>query len=345
MVLSVIIPVFNGEKIVCKAVDSIREYNGMLDYEIILVDDGSEDNSYAVLQKCATQFPFIRIITKENGGIASARNAGLAIAKGEYIAFLDQDDLCISSYKPFLDQMKNENIEVLITDFFQSCEGVVYKTNIIREDVTLTDIEKCDYIRDLLGRNQLPLKIRDNIDPPNSIWNCIISKGLIDRAGLRFKRFVDYEDDWIFQVEMLLAADKAALSQKAFYCYTVNPDSESHRNKYIADFYNKRRLLIEWVEQCCKQSGLNDAEMNHFRALLQKRTILWSLYNESFREEGKPVNELSAILSHYDEHDLKWIRENCFFSKKEKNLFELMSGGKVNMALLLNRHFFKCRYH
>lgn len=93
--VSVIVPVYNAEKYLSRCVDSIlsQTYKNI---EIILVDDGSKDNSYAMLKRYEATNDCITAITKENGGISDARNAGLRIANGKFIAFIDSDD-CVDS--------------------------------------------------------------------------------------------------------------------------------------------------------------------------------------------------------------------------------------------------------
>ena len=94
MFLSVIIPVYNAEKYVAESLDSLLKQDlPFEEYEIICVNDGSKDGSLAVLQNYAEKHPNIRIIDKENGGVTTARNAGLEVAKGDFIWFFDADDL------------------------------------------------------------------------------------------------------------------------------------------------------------------------------------------------------------------------------------------------------------
>lgn len=90
--ISVIIPVYNAGRTLIRAVDSIlmQEYESM---EVVLVDDGSTDDSAVLCDELASQEPRVRVIHKENGGVSSARNAGLEVAEGEYVMFLDADDV------------------------------------------------------------------------------------------------------------------------------------------------------------------------------------------------------------------------------------------------------------
>ena len=90
--ISIIIPVYKVEKYICECVDSIlaQEYK---DFEIILVDDGSPDRCPEICDNYANTDNRIKVIHKPNGGLSSARNAGLAQAKGRYVWFVDSDDL------------------------------------------------------------------------------------------------------------------------------------------------------------------------------------------------------------------------------------------------------------
>ena len=89
--ISVIIPVFNVEKFLPQCLDSVTEQN-FADIEIICIDDGSTDKSPEILSRYADRDPRIRIISRTNGGLSAARNAGLKIARGKYIFFIDSDD-------------------------------------------------------------------------------------------------------------------------------------------------------------------------------------------------------------------------------------------------------------
>ena len=89
--ISVVIPVYNVDKYVGKCLSSLVEQT-YRDFEIIAVNDGSTDNSLDILRHFEQKYDFITVIDKKNGGMSSARNAGMKIARGEYISFVDSDD-------------------------------------------------------------------------------------------------------------------------------------------------------------------------------------------------------------------------------------------------------------
>ena len=116
VLLSIIIPLYNGRKFIEQLVNSIVLHNSdSFPYEIILVNDGSPDNTAEVCRGLTQKYSNIKYVEKENGGIASARNVGLEHAAGMYITFADQDDTVIAGYKPFIEKCIAENLDILVT--------------------------------------------------------------------------------------------------------------------------------------------------------------------------------------------------------------------------------------
>lgn len=117
MKLSFIVPVYNVESYLFKCIDSLlaQDYN---DYEIVLVDDGSPDNCPQICDEYARKYSNIRVVHQTNGGLSAARNAGVVIAKGEYICFVDSDDY----WEPnvlgrLMEQVEREQLDVLRFDY------------------------------------------------------------------------------------------------------------------------------------------------------------------------------------------------------------------------------------
>lgn len=129
--VSVIIPCFNVEDFVFHAVNSVLNQS-LRNSEIIIVDDGSTDETLKIIQQFRKQSNRVRIISKSNGGLSSARNKGLLAANGEYIVFLDGDDwLRNDALEKLYKKAKDENLDVLIADtlFYYSADhmDLIYK--------------------------------------------------------------------------------------------------------------------------------------------------------------------------------------------------------------------------
>ena len=131
MKISVIIPMYNSAKTIVKALDSIKNQSYKCNYQIIVVNDGSKDDSYAVVNDYLLQNPEldIKLIDQVNGGVSKARNIGLKLSDGDFIAFLDSDDEWLTDKieKQLLIFEKNPDIDVLATnrnnEYFESFLG------------------------------------------------------------------------------------------------------------------------------------------------------------------------------------------------------------------------------
>ena len=105
--ISIIVPVYNVEKYLKRCIDSILNQS-FTDFELILVDDGSTDNSGEIIDEYAIKDERIKVIHKENGGLSSARNVGIEYSKGNYIAFVDSDDYINKNmYKFYIKMLLN----------------------------------------------------------------------------------------------------------------------------------------------------------------------------------------------------------------------------------------------
>ena len=130
MKISIITPCYNAAPYIANTIQSVQNQT-ILDWEMIIVDDGSSDNSVEIIQKIIAQDSRIKLIQKENGGSASARNLALSIAQGEYIQFLDSDDTI--DYKKLERQitlMEKEDLDVSYSDWcFVLPDGIMEKVH------------------------------------------------------------------------------------------------------------------------------------------------------------------------------------------------------------------------
>ena len=247
VLLSIIIPVYNGEKYFPKLFSSLVRHNYEIfhEVEIIVVNDGSKDKSFQLLYEYKKKYQNVVIIEKPNGGIASARNAGLAIARGQYVTFCDQDDSLKKGYEEFLFKMDKLGCDMMITSYSTS-DGMRYEFE----------------YNELCGRNQVNTLARymlayglvpylempkNTLQDVSSVWNCIFKREFLLKYDIVFEAFVDYDDDWKFVTESLVHANTVCFEKDGFYCWTVNPSSESHTHKYISNYVTKRELLLQWI--------------------------------------------------------------------------------------------------
>ena len=141
MIISVIIPIYNVKSYIKECLDSLinQDINKDL-YEIICIDDGSTDGSGKILDEFSVDYPNIRVVHKANGGVSSARNEGIKIAKGEYIWFVDGDDIVIhNTFSGIIECLKEKSPDLLFVKPIAFKDGIdtsIYKTNEIESDDT-----------------------------------------------------------------------------------------------------------------------------------------------------------------------------------------------------------------
>jgi len=145
--LSIIIPVYNAQKYLAAALESIIQTKKQ-NYELILIDDGSTDESLKICEQYNKQFPFIKVIHQENKGVSEARNRGIEASKGKYLFFMDADDEISSSFlkKMLLTSDEYDMVECLFAkdeeeiDESVGCPEVV-TANVFKRNLLNTDFK------------------------------------------------------------------------------------------------------------------------------------------------------------------------------------------------------------
>lgn len=212
---SIIVPVYGVEEYLPKCVESLicQSYQN---FEIILVDDGSPDACPRLCDDFAQRNQRVKVIHKDNGGLSSARNAGIDVAKGDYIIFVDGDD-----YWRMTDSLSalRERIEKYQEDLvLYRCvkqEGEVIEP--CRTPYDLTVVDNGDKMHTLLH-------LCDSGNVPGAAWIMCVKKSLIDRLHLRFKQGITAEDyDWVMQ--LLYHANSIGAINDIIYVYVNRPNS------------------------------------------------------------------------------------------------------------------------
>lgn len=227
--ISVVIPVYKVEPYLHRCVDSVLKQSFMQEYEIILVDDGSPDNCPQICDEYATQFSNIKVIHKQNGGLSSARNAGLKEATGKYIAFIDSDDW----YEPYTLEALFTIAEEKKVDFVRFCpmysgwpnhsDGEGYDDGPYRQlEDGYYDIERIrsSILPRLIATPQLTL------GPIVSAWRSFYKREFLIKNNLCFYEDIKYCEDSIFSANVLLHTHSFYYIKKAdYYHYYYNSTS------------------------------------------------------------------------------------------------------------------------
>ena len=217
--VSVIVPVYNAEKYLSECVDSILAQT-LRDIEVLLVDDGSTDGSPALCDHYAKKDSRVHVIHKPNGRAASARNAGLKIAQGEYIAFVDSDDWIEPD---MYEKMLVANAEVCLCDYvrFQGDNEFPFSQPNIRAGF---------YDKSQICKEIYPHLVMDGVEYPITIsnWAMLIKRSIIQEHGLSYREDILISEDAPFGSEVLYCANSFAyLKNQHLYHYRITSGSAS----------------------------------------------------------------------------------------------------------------------
>ena len=215
MKYSVIIPVYNSEKTLARCLNSLVTQNRK-DVQIIVVNDGSTDSSEAIIRDFADRYPQILYIPQTNGGVSTARNAGLDAAQGTYVTFVDSDDYVTSDYFEALDSA--EDCDLLV--FAHSVLG----GNVASQDSLFSILESKETFIDRL---QLLLSSRQ-IMPP---WNKRFQRSIIDAHHLRFLEGMQIGEDFNFCMAYAMHCRQIGISSAQIVCNDIT-DQDSLSRKY-----------------------------------------------------------------------------------------------------------------
>ncbi len=238
--VSIIVPVYNTMPYLAKCLDSLcnQDYDKK-DYEIIVVNDGSVDNSEKIILNYKEQYPdLIKYINKSNGGLSSARNAGLMQAKGKYILFVDSDDYVETELLSSLFS-ENEDYDLFIFGY-NEINGNYSKANYVSKKI-LTD-------------TQGALKLFfENKAVRGYSWNKLFKLDIIINNNIKFNEEIKYIEDMPFLMEYIEHCNTLYFSQLILYNYVQRPgsliNSVFNINKLTAlTAYEKILNIIEQID-------------------------------------------------------------------------------------------------
>ena len=260
--LSIVIPVYNTGKLLPRCIESLKSQN-YPNLELILVDDGSTDDSGAFCDRLADEWPQIRVCHKQNGGLGFARNSGLDIATGEYVAFLDSDDYVDPDmYRHLMEAAAQYHADAVFCDF-----------SIVRRNGTIEPMGSalksgCYHGEDILlamlgAMPEAPLDFEMDM----SVWKAVYSRKLIEKHSIRFvSERVMLCEDLFFHLDFLLQAETVVYTDRKLHFYCENNGSLTHR--YIANRLEREILMFREVCQRAQVLLKGDALLRWHRLFL-----------------------------------------------------------------------------
>ncbi len=240
--LSVIIPMYNGEKYIENIIKAFKNQTKKC-FELIFVDDGSKDNTYQKLQEYVGKEDFdITVYHQENQGVSAARNAGVALAKGEYISFVDGDDYIVADYIELLANQYNQNdFDVCIFQSLRIKEDEPYIPQIT--DKTIKPIDKIAMLERMV------------VNPTAlGMCNLFVKRSFYEEQGLSFKIGYKYYEDYDVLYRIFAVAEKIVITEYQMYFYIMREGSA------MARFNTQRLSCVELLEKLMSVFEKNSPE-------------------------------------------------------------------------------------
>lgn len=275
--ISVIVPVYNTEKYLHRCIDSILAQT-FSDFELLLIDDGSKDNSGRICDEYAAKDSRIRVFHKKNGGVSSARNLGLDNALGEWVTFVDSDDWVAVRYLENLHGHSLNGVD-LVFSYATIDDGVHSR--------------KENYPACLVKSNNLDeIFIKNDIAWHTSPWAKLYKMDLINSNKLKFIENVHIGEDLIFLYSYILYSNTIYISSDTDYIYKCN----------LSDSLTKRVFEVE----------------SEIRGLAEITTVVNRVVNHGQIRSVTSLNNTKWIIGHFTRRVLNALYYNGINDRKQR---------------------------
>ena len=261
MKISIITPVYKAELFVSRLIDSVLAQT-YKDFELILVDDGSPDKSGTICDNYAAKDARIKVIHKKNGGVSSARQAGLDAATGEYVIHADSDDWVAPNWLEELVKCASTiHAEMIVFDFYRVQND---KKRLIKQEPT--SLQSRQVLRDIISGHLYAC-----------CWNKLISRKSIKYNCASFPINLNFGEDKCFLVSLLTKPISIAYVPKALYFYDVTMNNESLVRQITISSMNDGFFMVDFLE---KELGSDyNREIYEIKRRLKLRAIESRLYS------------------------------------------------------------------
>lgn len=299
MNLSIIIPMYNSASFIVECLDSLLSKVTSKNFEIIIINDGSTDNSLAICKEYATNDNRIRVFDNENHGVSYSRNYGIDHAKGKWVMFVDSDD-------KLADNWYDE-----VSYHFDSEEDILYFYN--NSDINIQGRE----IEYIIGLEENNLYL-------SSPGSKLFSRELIMKNKIEFDSNLINGEDMLFNVESLLKSSKYKIVNKNIYEYRISQNSATKRfdSKFIdsdKSFHKKLKdiLLNSNLDSKRIENILNFCKLNALFVIAQRLSFSgkYDVFRSNlhvFDDYFKEINDYKIIKNKKKKIIISLLQNNCY---------------------------------
>lgn len=327
--ISIIVPIYNAERFLRQTIESIL-CQPFESFELLLIDDGSKDKSSTICLSYESKDKRVRYIYKKNGGVSSARNLGISEAIGDYIYFMDSDDLL---HPRFFD---------LVTKEFDKCDIICFGYIPFTLTPKFAPIENYAYEQ----YNNKPIDAFDELVNKGlaiSVWSKIIRVGLLRDNNIRFSTQMSYGEDVFVSWKCCLTANSICLLNTPLYYYRQSGYGATA--KYHANLYENYKKAFDDIEVFAKGLSLyNDVfKSNSNRYLAKCLTSFVYMEVSAPYGEAERIKRLKLILRDPEiQNGLRLLPQNRFITQAINSEADLILNEAYKAYRIIKiKNFFK----
>ncbi|HEM8303428.1 glycosyltransferase family 2 protein [Providencia stuartii] len=285
ILVSIIVPAYNVEKYITKCLASIFEQT-YKNIEVIIINDGSTDNTYKIVNSCIKNEKRARVLNTPNSGVSSARNRGIKESIGEYIVFVDGDDYLANDFVSYmLELITNSDADFC---FSKNCYTRKIEQQVKKEKIEILNTEEA--ISLLLSPNVVV-----------GCWNKIYKRSLIESKKIFFSEDLFYGEGLTFIINIAQSCQRICVGNKKVYYYRKNNETSATTKFEIEKVYNGEKALINIREHLPKKSKMINTMFNYHLCLYRLGALVKLKSNKLEKN----------YLTDYNRW-LKYIRYNSF---------------------------------
>lgn len=301
--VSIIIPIYNAEKYLQETLDSIATQS-FRDFEVILVNDGSKDHSLEIMQKFQNSMPNVVIFNQANAGVSTARNNGLKLACGEYVCFVDADDILHQEYLETLYNIACNGADVV------SCEyDIFYHTNQIIMDLH-QDVEVEELYHKYSGKTfDYLMDMGYGVSPCIKMYRAEIIK----KYNILFDEKSTFGEDMFFNWKVFLVSHNIYYVKKKLYYYRQALGTATER--FHAGLFESYAREYQSIRDFADENNLDKEQVeNSINNNLLKRVP--SFLRMNMRGKGGIVKKLNGVKELVNKKEIQ--NAICEYEKHEK---------------------------
>lgn len=315
--ISIIIPIYNMEQFLRRCLDSVvnQTYASL---EIILINDGSTDLSGDICDAYAEKDSRVKVIYQTNGGVSSARNAGLDMATGDYISFVDPDDYIeLNTYETLIPHLDNNGVDILRFNAYR--KGEILNRLPFNGEYTGNRLEQ-EIVLPMIGSEKFGGMFILGV-----LWVHVFRREVIEKNNIRFNNELRRCEDRLFTITAMLYSNRVLFTDTVLYHYQVNDESLS--NRYDPIRWQQELIFLDNLKQKYTQTK-PDSFVKEANKRIKNDYILravTSINNEYF------TNNTNSFCTRY--RNIKAIINNPKIKLSIKDIQKEKSGLKGNLII------------